>query len=74
MQENGRNQIITQVNDVEVKNVDDYAKAIQEKFPSKDKIKTIVKTKDGDIILFDNQPPQITVSNIPLSSFKILKL
>ncbi len=64
-------QIITQVNDAEIKNVEDYAKAIEEKFPSKDKIKTVINTKDGQVILFDNQPPQITVSNIPRTRINV---
>lgn len=60
-----QNQIITSIDGKRIENLDDFSKIIQDKFPSNKEIKTIITLKDSEVILYSNQSPEITVSNIP---------
>jgi len=62
--------IIIKIDGKEIKNLEDYSKIIQEKFNSNKTLKTIIQTKDSEVILFSSNPPQITVSKIPLTNIK----
>ncbi|MEK6878751.1 MAG: hypothetical protein AABY22_04050 [Nanoarchaeota archaeon] len=64
-------QTILGINDIEIKDTEDYSLAIQNINFGKEKIKTTITTKEGEFILFDNQPPQITVSNIPKTNINV---
>lgn len=63
-------QIIIMVDDQEITNIDDFASAMQGKYPSEEKIKTILYTENLEIILFSNQSPEITVLEIPKTNIK----
>lgn len=65
-----QNQIITHVDGKEVKNLEEFSSVFKDKYKTKENIKTIITTKDSEIILFSNSPPQITVSEIPKTSIK----
>lgn len=58
-------EIIKAVNGQQVKNLDDYTKAISTSFPAKEKIKITITTEKNSYILFTNQAPEITVADIP---------
>ena len=73
-------QIITAIDGKSVESIDDFSKIIQEKYPSEEgspesslggkEIKTIIQTKDSQIIFFSKQAPEITFSNIPKTKLK----
>ncbi len=60
-----QNQIITEVDGRKIEGIEDYTSLMQQKFPSSENLKTVITTKDSDVILFTNQTPDIIVSNIP---------
>jgi len=63
-------QIIIGIDEEKVDNLGDFSNIIQKKFPSNKSVKTIFQTKDSEIILFSNQPPNITVSEIHKTNIK----
>ena len=65
-------QIITAIDGKEIKSTEDYSKIIQEKFSSLNgsKVKTIIKTKNAEYVLYSNKTPEITVSEIPKTHIK----
>ena len=63
-------QIITAIDGKSVETIDDFSKIILEKYPSDREIKTIIQTKDSEIILFSKQAPEITISGIPKTNLK----
>ena len=63
-------QIIVSINGNLINNAEDFLKYIQENFPAENDIKTTIKTKDAEVIIFSNQAPNITVSDIPKTSLK----
>ena len=63
-------QIITAIDGKSVETIDDFSKIILEKYPSDGEIKTIIQTKDSEIILFSKQAPEITISGIPKTNLK----
>ncbi len=65
-----KGQIITSIDGTPVNNVDDYSNIISKKFPSQDRVKLTITTKDFQSILYDTENPQIVVSNIPKSNIK----
>ncbi|MFH1325778.1 MAG: hypothetical protein ABIH49_03355 [archaeon] len=64
-------QIITEIDGMKIDNLEDYSSAFQEKFISGQKVKTTIQTESGEIILFDNAFPKITVSEIPKTKIKL---
>ena len=62
--------IITGIDGKKISNLEDYSKIIQGKFNSNESVKTIIQTKDSEIILFSNKPVEITVSEIPMTNIK----
>jgi preprotein translocase subunit SecD len=62
--------IIIGIDGQNVGNLEDYSKIFQEKFISGENVKTIIQTKDSEIILFSNKSLEITVSEIPLTNIK----
>ncbi|MBU1129118.1 MAG: PDZ domain-containing protein, partial [Nanoarchaeota archaeon] len=64
-------QVIISIDSKKVDSFEDFTKIIQEKFPSEEKIKTTIKIKQEEFILYDNQTPQIIVSDIPLTNLKM---
>lgn len=62
--------IITSIDGNLITNVSDFAKYIQEKYPSENEVKTTFKTKYSEIIFFSDSAPDITISKIPKTSLK----
>lgn len=58
-------QIITHIDGQRISDIEDYSRAMQGKFISNQSTKTIINTKNSEVILFSNTPPEITVSQIP---------
>ncbi len=63
-------QIITSIDGVLIKNLGDFSEALHGKFDSGKNIKLIIETENSEAILFSNQTPQITVSEIPKTNIK----
>lgn len=64
-------QIITAIDGISVNSVEDYSNIISKKFPSQEKVKTIFKTKDSELILYTNSAPEITVSKLSKTKIKL---
>jgi len=64
-----KGQIITEVDGQKINNIEDYSKIVYEKFPSEENIKTIIKTKDAEYVLYSKNL-DITVLDIPKSNLK----
>jgi hypothetical protein len=64
-------QIITNIDGKKINNLEDFTKSLEGKFNSNESKKLIITTKQGEVILYSNQAPQITVSNIPKSKIKL---
>ncbi len=62
-------QIITLIDNKEINSLEDYSKAL-EKFPTNEKTKLIIKTKEQEHILFTIQAPEITVDKISPTRIK----
>jgi preprotein translocase subunit SecD len=63
-------QIIIEIDGKKINNLDDFSNSLKGKFETSEDVKTIIKTKNSEIILFSNQPPKITASNIPKTRIK----
>ena len=64
-------QVITGIDGQEISNLEDFTKALQGKFGSNSSIKTTFQTSEAEIILFSNQAPAITVSEVPKTNIKM---
>lgn len=64
-------QIITKVDSSEILNIEDYSKSLEGKFTDKTNVKTVIQTTDSEIILFSNEAPEITTTNIPKTNLKL---
>ncbi|HLA23039.1 MAG TPA: hypothetical protein VJZ93_00705 [Candidatus Nanoarchaeia archaeon] len=60
-----KGQIIEFVDGKKVTSLEDYLLIMNQKFPSENNLKTVINTKDSEIIFFTNDFPEITVSEIP---------
>jgi len=65
-----KGQIIDSIDGQKVNSVDDYSRIISENFPTEEKIKLIITTKDSQAVLFVNQSPEITIVNLPKTNIK----
>lgn len=63
-------QIITSVDGNEIKTLEDFSNSLSGKFLSGEKVKTIINTDDGEVILFSDSLPEITVSAIPKTNIE----
>src|SRR3989344_192737 len=63
-------QIITYIDDKKINTLEDFSNVLAGKYNSNEDVKTIIKTKDSEIILFSKEPPQITISDIPKTNIK----
>ncbi len=64
-------QIITSINGQEVISLEDFTQSFQGKYNSNESVKTIITTKDLEVILFSKQAPEITVSEVPKTNIKL---
>ncbi len=62
-------QIILEVDGKAIKGVEDYTGALHGKYTG-EKVKTEIKTKDAELILFSDKAPEITVSDIAKTNIK----
>jgi preprotein translocase subunit SecD len=62
-------QVITAVDGREISTIEDYV-ASMEKFPSDERLRTTFTTNEGDIIIFSNTTPEITVGEIPSTNIR----
>lgn len=62
-------QIITSIDGKSINSLGDFTSALEGKYTG-DKVKTIIQTNQGEIILFSKEPPKITVSDIPKTRIK----
>ncbi|MFA5856710.1 MAG: hypothetical protein WC867_05100 [Candidatus Pacearchaeota archaeon] len=62
--------IITSINGETVNNFQDYTRVIDSTYPTGNKTGIKFVTRDAEFILFDSEPPKITVANIPKTRIK----
>ena len=58
-------QLIVKIDNKQISSLEDFTKALQDKYPSNKSVKTILTTLDSEIILFSKEAPQVTVSEVP---------
>lgn len=63
-------QIIQQIDGQTIETLDDFTNIIKNKYDSGEKIKTVIQTNEGEIIIFGNETPEITVSEIPSTNIQ----
>ena len=63
-------QIIIGIDGKEILNLEDYSIAMSGKFNSNENVKTIMQTKETQIILFSNSAPKITISELPKTNIR----
>ncbi len=63
-------QIITSIEGQSITNFEEYKEIINSKFPSIEKQKLTITTKDNEFILFTDKAPQISVANIEKTRIK----
>ena len=64
-------QIITSIDSQKVDSLNDFSNILQGKFISNESIKTIFVAGNSEIIFFSDQPPKITISDIPKTNVKL---
>lgn len=64
-------QIITSIDSQKVDSLNDFSNILQGKFISNESIKTIFVVGNSEIIFFSDQPPEITISDIPRTNVKL---
>lgn len=64
-------QVIIDINGLNIETLEDFSNSLAEKFTSNESVKTVITTKEIQAILFSNQPPEITVSNVPPTNLKL---
>lgn len=64
-------QIIIGVDGKTIESLEDFASALNGKYVSNESIKTILTTKDSEVVLFSNTAPEITVSEIQKTNLKL---
>ena len=64
-------QVITSIDGSPVLSTTDFTSLLGGKFDSNESVKTIIQTKEFEAILFTNEFPQITVSEIPNTNLKL---
>lgn len=62
--------IITSLNEEKINNFIDYTRVIDSIFPKQNKTNLRIGTNEGEIILYTNEIPKITVSDIPKTKIK----
>ena len=63
-------QIIISIDENTIQNLEDFTSAIQNKYTG-EKIKIIFTTDKGEVIVFSEEPPPITVTDIPKTRIKM---
>jgi len=63
-------QIISEVDGVKIKTLDDFSNSISNKFQTDESVKVVFQTSDGEIIYYSKSVPEITVSEISKTNVK----
>lgn len=63
-------QIITAIDGQTITNMEDFSEYILDKFLSNNSVKLTITTKSSNIVLYTNEAPDITVSDIPKTSLQ----
>lgn len=63
-------QIILGIDGRQIINIEDFSDAMNGKYPSEENVKTTILTDSIEIILFSDEAPKITVSEIPKTNIK----
>ncbi len=66
-----KDQIIIAIDGQKIIGLKDFSNIMQGKYIFNQSVKTVIQTKSSEIILFSNQPPEITVSEIPKTNLKL---
>jgi preprotein translocase subunit SecD len=64
-------QIITAIDGKKIESLEDFSNSLQGKFIPNETVKTVLIVENSEIILFSDQAPEITVSDIPNSNIKL---
>jgi len=63
-------QIITSIDGKNIETLEDFTIALQGKYNSNESVKTIIRTKSGEVVLFSKKAPEVTVSEVPKTNIK----
>jgi preprotein translocase subunit SecD len=63
-------QIITAINGESINTLNDYTNIINKYFPTEEKIKLTITTTSGEILLFTNEIPGLSIKEIPKTRIK----
>ncbi len=63
--------IIIGIDEKKINSLEDFLEIINSKYPSDKDIKTIIQTKNSEIILYSKEAPEIIVSKIPKTNIKL---
>ncbi len=63
-------EVIKEVNGLEISTVSDYTSVMNQIFPTMENVRIDIATKTATYVLFTNQTPEITVSEIPQTRLK----
>jgi len=63
-------QIITSIDGIQIKNLEDFSNVMSKKYNTGKEVKTIVSTKDSEIVLFSQSYPDILVQDISKTNIK----
>ncbi|MEK0338045.1 MAG: site-2 protease family protein, partial [Nitrosopumilus sp.] len=66
-----RGQVIIEIDAQKIESLEDFTNTLQGKFDFNKSVKTVLRTNQGEIILYSNQPPEITVSEMPKTNIKM---
>ncbi|MEX0920614.1 MAG: PDZ domain-containing protein [Candidatus Pacearchaeota archaeon] len=64
-------QIITEIDGQKIDSLDDFSEIMQGKFITNETISTTFTLKDSEVIVFTNEPPRITVSELTPTNLKL---
>lgn len=66
-----KGQIITEIDGKKIANLEDLSMALEGKYDGNTSVKTTIVANDAEYILFSKNPPEITVSEIPLTNLRL---
>ena len=63
-------QIIISIDGESITTLDDFTEIMKDKHLTEEKVKTVINTNEGEVILYSNESPEITVAEIPNTNIK----
>jgi preprotein translocase subunit SecD len=64
-------QVIIAIDGKEITSLEDFTNILQGKYNSNESVKTIITTKDSEVILFSKEAPEITVSEVSKTNIRL---